>query len=298
MSEKNDFLGSELKNEEKLGALTDTENNGDTVLNDTYTTENFQDEMALNPDLEQSYAKKSFVQAPVIISLVIVLLIALGFLVFKVFFDTSIVGDWTVKSTATADEVGSSDDDSIKSYYCFENNGVASVCLGSMRMVGTYSLDTSEEGTRTVTVSVPSALEGTFEYDVTGNAFTGRTLVLTDTYYGQSVELASDKRIIPEVEPFDDFKPNEKLCDKWVFNDAYYGTSAEYEFNDDGTFLFSEADSFYLEGVYTYTDDSITLKYYSTDVATTELSYEFVDSTIVINGLQYTKASQATADQS
>lgn len=306
MSEKNDFLSSELAKEEQLGAFTDTENNSDSGSNDTYVQTNyqgtdyeFQKNMNVGSDFQQAYKKKSFIQQPIIISFVILLLIAVGFLVFIMFFNTSIVGDWTVNSTATADEAGSSEnDDTIKSYYCFENGGKASVYLGTMKMVGTYSLGTSEEGTATVTVSVPSALEGTFEYYVTGNVFTGRKLVLTNTYYNQSVEFVSDKVKIPEVEPFDDFKPNEKLCEKWVFNDAYYGSSAEYEFRQDGTFVFSESDSFYIEGVYTYTDDTITLKYFGTEIATTDLSYEFVDSTIIINGLQYTRASDATADQS
>ncbi len=308
MSDNKDFLTSESEAEKNVDFDTDTTNN-DGGLSESADLENQELNTDFNPQQqcvpycscsapEQTAKKKSFVQLPIIISLAIVVVVALGFLVFKMFFNTSIVGAWTVKVTATADEADSSDaDDAAQSYYCFDNDGTASVYLGTMKMVGTYTLDTSEEGTRTVTVSVPSALEGTFEYDVTGNAFTGRTLVLTDSYYGQSVDLVSTELVIPEIEPYEDFEPDEKLCETWVFNDSFYNSSVSYEFKEDGTFVFSESDAFYLEGVYTYTDDTITLKYYGTELTTTDLSYQLVDSSIVINGLQYVKDTGSTGDE-
>ncbi len=309
MSDNKDFLTSESEAEKKVNFDTDTINNNG-GLNGSADLQNQGQNAGFNPPQQgyvpyynhyapvQTPKKKSFVQLPIIISLAIVVVAALTFLVLIMFFNTSIVGDWTVKVTATADEAGSSDsDDAAQSYYCFEYGGKASVYLGTMKMVGTYTLGTSDEGTNTITVSIPSALEGTFEYDVTGNIFTGRTLVLTDSYYGQSVDLVSTKLIIPRLEPYEDFKPNDQLCEKWVFNDSYYNSSVSYEFKENGTFEFSEADTFYLEGVYTYTDDTITLKYYGTEPTTTELSYQFVDSTIVINGLQYVKETNSTGDE-
>lgn len=309
MDENKDFLTSETEAEDKINSDTDTTTNDS---NQESFSGAFSDEIAeTQGNLETEAAavdynanasvavkkKKSFIQLPVIISLAILILVALGFLVFKVFFNTSVVGTWTVKTTASADEATTATaDEAAKNYYTFEDDGTASIHLGTMRMMGTYSLNTSDEGTKTIDISIPSALEGTFEYTVTGNELAGRTLTLKDTYYGQSIDLESSKLVIPDMKPDADFKPNDKLTGKWVYDDGYYKMS--YELNDDGTATVNQSDILFADGVYNYTDNTITIKYYTNQESVMELNYELKDNSIIINGIQFKKDTGSSSDES
>lgn len=309
MDENKDFLTSETEAEEKINSDTDTTTNDS---NQESFSGAFSDEIAeTQGNLETEAAavdynanasvavkkKKSFIQLPVIISLAILILVALGFLVFKVFFNTSVVGTWTVKTTASADEATTATaDEAAKNYYTFEDDGTASIHLGTMRMMGTYSLNTSDEGTKTIDISIPSALEGTFEYTVTGNELAGRTLTLKDTYYGQSIDLESSKLVIPDMKPDADFKPNDKLTGKWIYDDGYYKMS--YELNEDGTATVNQSDILFADGVYNYTDNTITIKYYTNQESVMELNYELKDNSIIINGIQFKKDTGSSSDES
>lgn len=309
MDENKDFLTSETEAEDKINSDTDTTTNDS---NQESFSGAFSDEIAeTQGNLETEAAtvdynanasvavkkKKSFMQLPVVISLAILILVALGFLVFKVFFNTGVVGTWTVKTTASADEATTATaDEAAKNYYTFEDDGTASIHLGTMRMMGTYSLNTSDEGTKTIDISIPSALEGTFEYTVTGNELAGRTLTLKDTYYGQSIDLESSKLVIPDMKPDADFKPNDKLTGKWIYDDGYYKMS--YELNEDGTATVNQSDVLFADGVYNYTDNTITIKYYTNQESVMELNYELKDNSIIINGIQFNKDTGSSSDES
>lgn len=309
MDDNKDFLASETEDENNINSDTDTTTNESTQESFSGA---FSDEIAeTQADSATDTApvdysasapvavkkKKGFIQLPVIISLAILILVALGFLVFKVFFNTSIVGTWTVKDTATADEATTATSDEVaKNYYTFDDDGTASIHLGTMKMIGTYSLETSEEGTRSIEISIPSALEGTFEYEVTGNEITGRTLTLKDTYYGQSIDLESTKLVIPEIKPDADFKPSDKLTAKWTYDDGYYKMS--YELREDGTATVSQSDILFADGVYNYTDSTITIKYYTNQEVTMELNYELADNSIIIDGIQFVKDTGSSSDES
>lgn len=309
MDEKKDFLTSETEAENNINSDTDTTTN---ESNQESFSGAFSDEIAeTQGNIETEAAavdcntnasvavkkKKSFIQLPVIISLAILILVALGFLVFKVFFNTSVVGTWTVKITASADEATTATaDEAAKNYYTFEDDGTASIHLGSMRMMGTYSLNTSDEGTKTIDISIPSALEGSFEYTVTGNEIVGRTLTLKDTYYGQSIDLESAKLVIPELKPDAGFKPNDNLTGKWIYDDGYYKMS--YELREDGTATINQSDILFADGVYNYNDNTITIKYFTNQESVMELNYELKDNSIIINGIQFKKDTGSSSDES
>lgn len=308
MDEKKDFLASESEAENTANSDADTTNNEN--IEETFSGA-FSDELAetqgvapvdYNANVPVA-VKKSFIQVPIIISIALIVLVALGFLVFRVFFNTSIDGTWMVKDTATPDEATTAtSDEAVKNYYCFEDDGSgkggkASIYLGSMRMIGEYTLSTSEEGTKTVNISIPTALEGSFEYEVSGNEIFGRTLELKDSYYGQKIELESTKLEIPEMKPDDDFKPSAKLTGKWTYDDGFYKMS--YEFREDGTATVSQSDILFADGVYSYTDNSITIKYYTNKEVTMELNYELKDNSIIIDGImQFVKETDSTSDES
>lgn len=243
--------------------------------------------------------KKRFIQVPIIISIALVVLVALGFLVFKLFFDTSIVGTWTVKDNATSDEAATAtSDEAAKTYFTFDSDGKATAQIGTMRMEGTYSTSSDEDGKRNVEISIPSVLEGSYEFTVSGNAFSGRTLLLNGTYYGQSVALTmeSAKLDVPKLEPDKDFKPNDKLTGKWTYDDGYYQMG--YEFRNDGTVTVNQSNILFADGVYSFTDSQITIKYYTNKEAKMELDYTLKDDSIIIDGMQFKKDTGSTNDQS
>ena len=317
MDEKKDFLTSENDEETAVNSDTDTVKTTNTFEDDLAealaeiespdepeSTGSFAEELADTAD--DAYAvdystpttpvkKKSFVQVPIIISAIILVLVALGFLVFRCFFNTSIVGVWTTSeaSTATADEAS---EESVKTYLAFENDGTVYLAIGTMKMQGTYSVLTNEEGTRVVDCSIPNALEGEYEFTVSGNEFSGRKLTLTNSTYGQSWEYESANRVIPEVKVEEGFKPSEKLTGNWIYDDGYYMFS--YDFKEDGTVTVNQSDILFVDGVYNYTDDVITIKYYTDSERTMEVQYQFNDDVLYMDGIPYTlEGSESTSDQ-
>lgn len=239
--------------------------------------------------------KKRLIHAPIIISIVILLAVVASFFIYKGFFNTSVVGSWTVKNTASADEAVQ-DTDAPKSYYTFKDNGEASITIGSMSMVGTYSLtENQEDGTHAIEVYIPSVMQGAFQYEVSGNVFSGRTLVLTDTYYGQNYEFESANLVIPELKPEDNFKANEKLVGTWTYDDGYNKLS--YEFRKDGTATINQMDMLFAEGVYSFTDEKIVIKYMAYDESEMVINYMFDKDKLIIDGYMFVKEDPASADQ-
>lgn len=309
-------------NKEFLGSDSETENNdnSDVNTNETQTdsqetTSSFDEVMAdVMPDEAQQAPveftqptavaepkKKSVIQLPIIIALICVVVVALGFLVFKCFFNTSVVGTWSVSNDSTADEATTATQDEVGiNYYTFEDDGTASITLGTMKMVGTYTV-TQEDGTQTITINIPYVLQSAFDYEVTGNAFTGRTLLLTNTEYQAKFTLKSANIKAPELKPAEDFKSNEKITGKWKDQTDYNAGNAyniSYTFNENGTVSINEGDQLYVEGVYTYDDSTITVTYYAGAEATMTLQYSFDGDILVINGLGYSKDTGASADES
>lgn len=308
MDENKEFLTSE-NTEETVKSETNTANVENDVKEssssaaDAEQTEGaFADELAeievdtaapaeYEKAVQQPEKKKHFIQVPIIISLIIVVGVALGFLVFKCFFNTSIVGTWaidddTAQSGATDDEASS-----VKTYYIFDDDGVASIAYGTMKYVGTYSISENE-----VSMEIQSAyLSTSFEFSVTGNVFTGRTLTFTDSSYDTEYTFHSTKIEAPDLKVDEDFKPNDKLTGEWNYYDGYY--DFDYNFKSDGTVSIGQNEMLFVDGVYTCTDDTITIKYYADSEQTMELEYTVNDDALILNGLQYFKVGSASADE-
>lgn len=307
MDENKEFLNSE-NTEETVNLETDninSENDAQDTLtgteDTTQTVSAFADELAeieensadtaeLGETAQQPEKKKHFIQIPVIISLIIVVGVALGFLVFKCFFNTSIVGTWAIEdptqSEASADEASSA-----QTYYIFDDNGVASIAYGTMKYVGTYSVSGNE-----VNMEITSAyLSASFEFSVKGNVFTGRTLTFTDSSYDTEYTFHSTSVKVPDMKVDEDFKPNDKLTGEWNYYDGYY--DFDYNFKSDGTVSIGQNDMLFVDGVYSCTDDTITIRYYADTEQTMELEYFVDDDSLIINGLQYLRVGSASADE-
>ena len=312
MDENKDFLGSdtEVENNENSDVNTNesqTESQETTSSFDEVMADVMSDEVQPQP-VEYTGTtdvvapkKKSVIQLPIIIALACVVVVALGFLVFKCFFNTSVVGTWAVDNTATGDEATTATQDEAGiNYYTFDDDGTASITLGTMKMVGTYTV-TEEDGAQTLTINIPYVLQSAFEYEVSGNAFTGRTLTLTNADYQTTFTLKSANIKTPELKPDENFKPNEKITGKWKDQADYNASNSyniSYTFNENGTVSINEGDQLYVEGVYTYDDSTITVTYYASAEATMALQYSFDGDILVINGLGYSKDTGSSADQS
>lgn len=324
MDDNKDFLDSEKESEKTEISDTDTIENPQTdnenVTEETATdsTNSFADEFAetqpqaidynSSPAAQAQVAnKKRVLQLPIIIAIILVVLCALGFLVFKCFFNTSAVGTWTVDNTASADQATSTstNDEANLNYYTFsdqkdkDGNLTASISVGTMKMVGTYTV-ANADGKNTITINIPNVLTGSFEYSVTGNVFTGRTLTLTSTEYKTSVKLKSATLKTPELKPDQDFKPNSKITGKWKDQSSYNDKNSyniSYVFNEDGTMQVNEANQLYVDGVYTYNDKVITVTYYAGSKATMKLNYSLDGNTLVINGLGFSKDTGSSKDE-
>lgn len=292
MEENKDLLTSE-STEETINAEDEAQETSTSAFADELSEleENMVTPVEFGETAVQTNNKKRFIQLPIIISLIIVVGVVLGFLVFKCFFNTSIVGTWvieddTAQSGATEDEASA-----VKTYYIFENDGVASIAFGTMKYVGTYSISGNE-----ISMDISSAyLTASFEYTVTGNVFTGRTLTFTDASYDTDYTFHSTNRETPDLKVDDDFKSNDKLTGEWNYYDGYYDFS--YTFNSNGTVSIDQNNMLFVDGVYSCTDNTITIRYYADSEQTMELEYTVDDDALVINGLQYLRVGSASADE-
>ena len=275
-------------------------NSEESVLNSDFEEFNSALELIQENDIILSKKKKTLLQVPIIISLVLVLGLVAGLFVMKGFFNTSVVGTWIINDQSTPDEATKTTEevDPNINYYTFKDDGTALISLGTMRMVGTYEIIDGKDGSDdTINIDIPNALQNSFTFKVNGNIFTGRTLVLESEYYNKGLEFKSAKLITPEIKPDPKFKPNDKLIGTWTYNDGYNKLS--YEFNKDGTALFNQYDILYADATYTYTDEKIVLTYYISAVETGDMEIKYVaeDDKLIINGYAYNKENPASADQ-
>ncbi len=315
-AESIDNCDAESKTQENNTLQNSTES-ADNSANEEATASSFGDEIAelLNDEPQQDESsdvlpvdyeapesaqavpqKKKFpVQVPIMISFFIVLAVALTFFIIKGFFDTSIIGTWSIESSASADEVNKPDI-SYKVYYSFLSDGKYKVNMGTNEEVGTYTLSTNEEGEPTVTIGSDTMSAQEYNYKVTGNIFTGKKLTLSVPSYNFSQDLKSDRVVIPKLKVSKDFKANDKLTGEWVYNDGYYNFA--YTFNDDGTVKVNSNNISTLSGVYTCKDNVITITYFSIKEESMDLPFSFNgDDEIILNNLQFFRAGSASADE-
>lgn len=297
-TEENESAINEEKTEQ---ANIAEENNDDGDTLDQLTTDVSENEMVETPDgamVEATKVKnKHFIQTPLIIAGAILLCAVIGFVVWKVFFNTSIEGSWVVQgSIATSDEAQTIDDaKNMATYYTFTNDGKVSLKLGTMDMQGTYTTKQNDDGSQTVSVSVSYFFTGDYTYTVTGNNFTGRVLTLTSTSTTSGTaaqSFAFDSATQPEqkLTPSSDFEVNNDILGSW--NESDYNMT--YTFNADGTTHINENDMLSVDGTYVVNDSTITITYKANGDLTLDVEYSFDSDTdtLVLSGLGYTKVSE------
>lgn len=263
-------------------------------------------------------------RAPILIAACIFLCTILFFAGWKLFFDTSIEGDWAVEVTSDSGE-------KIFGYtFSFEGDHVFRMRSGGTSLVGRYYSDTRKksDGTSEPIISIyltnmgSSYISADFGYTVSGNAFSGRVLRLTDytgifmpsdnaesdpedvknkkkitgfveedgtTYYSWDF-LSSDYK--PQIDYFDDFKKDESVSGSWKYTDTSTDYSYTLTFNDDGSFEQYSYES-ELVGAYRYSDGKFSLRFYSLGgkLSETEIAASVSGDKLTFNGLSYTRTA-------
>lgn len=250
-------------------------------------------EEVISEETESAPVKtKKKIQTPIIIAACVLLVAVLGFLGYRVFFNNSVVGTWVLEDEATADEADKGTGESLR-YYTFENDGKASITLGTMKVFGTWSYGSGDEtatddqsGSK-ITVSISYFFDGTFDYTVEGNALTGKKLTIKSEDY--SLNFISKSIPAQKVEVDKKFKEVKAVTGSWK-NDDYQQT---YTFNADGTCSLNQVDTLVVEGTYTVNkeDKIITIKYRDTGENSMDVDYETDKSgdKITFSGIEYEK---------
>lgn len=208
--------------------------------------------MSLEENINQKTKKKRKrrIDKPVVIAFFIVLLSVVVLVCWQVLFDTNIKGSWKLEFE---------EDGKNYSYgFTFGENNTFSQSFGGIKYSGTYTLDPSAS-----TLSIKSVTFGNenvntqFQYEVSGNVFDGKTLVLTNAA-NNKLPFVNSEPFEPDIKKYDDFKPDDKLTGIWLYKNDDTGYSYTFTFHKDGTYEYLyDGVSYYgaykvKDGVYTY----------------------------------------------
>lgn len=295
--ENKDFLpGENSSGEENATDASENINEKTEALADTENTDLKNSSVQAAGAAPVKVKNNRVIQVPVIIAAAILVCAVLAFFAWKVFFNNSVVGTWVVQgSIATSDEA-STDEAARNSatYYTFYENGKASLTVGTMEVSGTYEVTQGEDGTQNLSVSIYYYFTGEYTYTVSGNALTGRQLVLSNESQQTIAFESADKPVI-KMEPSKDFEKNDDVTGTW--NESDYNMT--YTFNEDGTVQIAEQEvelangetvpMLTVTGTYVIRDGVITVTYMTNEETTLDIEFSRDGDTLVLSGLGYTK---------
>ena len=302
MDENKDFLNE--------GTVSETDTNEDNGVVDIA-------EMA-KPNV-QAPQKKPLVMKPVLVAAGIVLVVALAVIVIRLFFNSSVEGTWhyvrevpMMAADATSDEPETV---SVDYYFKFERDNKVSATIGTITSRGTYDVYKNSEGQSVINMNLTDLITsynflayGEYEISVSGNAFTGRKLVMSTAQdESGTIEMESASYAAPEIERENEFTVNEDIVGKWEFKQEGYDLSDE--FGKDGTTKYNEyvkqtnpytgmetTIDYTINGIYDVTDNTITVHFIYTKDSSMDIVYTLDDNTLTINGFPFVREGTATAD--
>lgn len=278
---------------ESFAYSEDAENNADGIpAGDAEGTafgfETAQDTLEENP----AEKKKRGLQAPVIISLCIVVAALLGYFVFTGFFLKEPEGvTW------------SNEIEGATYYYEFKNDGSFDAYVGSVEIHSTYQKSKTEDGnTLTVGATIGDFYSGApATYEITGSRLLGNQ-ELTCKYneeYQFTAKQFGKKDV--KLELPEDFTPDEELLGTWLFKYMNYDIY-KVTFNDDGAMVLEFVqDGIKYNGTYTISDGTINFTYFVAESFATPLEYSVDGDTLNFMGYTFVRegsaAAEATPDQ-
>lgn len=219
-------------------------------------------------------------------------------IVWKLFFNQSILGVWNYNIEGSYTEtfdIAESDDmpSEIETQYsqrvCYEftDQNECIVTLGTMSVPGSFEMASTEEYGNVVSIYVAyngsPVVYGSFKYEITGNAFTGRKLKLTNVSYDDDVQTFERGEGEYPITPFEGANIDDKLTGSW-----YDETNAlTYEFTSDGKMIRTSDGGLCVEHYYTIMQDNVILAKYAVDSEQSETyGYEFKDDRLYIDNFE------------
>ncbi len=243
--------------------------------------------------------KKVKVQKPIIIAacVLIAALIAAG--VYFLFFNNSVVGTWIIdESTSSSDEASKTKADENIRYYTFNDDGTASIKLGTIEIFGTWnytdtssaSADEKAEKTDKIDIEILPIIKGTFEFELKGNAFSGRVFTLTSNQ--TSIDFKNASKAEPDLKVSAKFKADKTVTGKWKNKDY----NLIYDFKDDGTCHLSNNDRITTTGTYTVNSNKkqITVVYVGEEKSKMYIPYAKGEkkNQLILSGYKFSKVNE------
>lgn len=264
-------------------------------------------------------------RAPLIIAACAFAVTILFFCGWKCFFNTDIRGCWRL-------EVSVPDSDKKIEYnFTFEDNNVMRYQTGGQAAIGRYFLSKKNNKdvlTFFLTNGQNYPLSAEFNYDFSGNVFTGRKLSLTDrsgfllSPDGEDTDsetIEAKKKITGSVKendltyyvwdltspaqedfkqdkPAEDFKEDKQLTGTWIYKADEEGFDYTFTFNSDGTFEQRNFES-EIHGTYTVSDGKCKVSFYSLSntLMDGELAYSVKDGVLTFGTHEFTRTNDKDA---
>lgn len=254
------------ENEEELTELEKDDKKINSDENDNFSAKDSDNETVAEKPRKRKIIKNN--PFPIIITIILVLLVFL--LVWKFFFDKSLTGTWhyfdTYEVTETYDVAETADtatyDTAVREYtekivYNFNSDGSCEASIGAWTIPGEYSIYEDESGNPAVFISIiyqyQPVVYGSFNYEVKGNVFTGRSLILNDNYGLE--QTFSQGRGEELLKPFSDFEVDTALVGKWTNEEE----GMTWTFDEKGYMVLTTSEGYVIEHVYTTMENSFVL---------------------------------------
>lgn len=268
--------------------------------------------------------RKHHMDSSLKLAFLLFMITVLFFGAWKCFFDTDILGSWTFKITQSERKYTFN--------FTFEDNNVVRYHYGGQTYIGKYNfVDDSPQIHIFIGSLGRTYIDGYFDYEVSGNIFTGKTLKLTDRsgvimdpddlsseqeetdftklkkkvaesvvednirYYRMSFENDS---VEPEIHKYDDFKTDEKLIGTWLYDDTETGYSYTITFGKDGIVREMSSEMEFI-GAYTVKDGVCTYNFVAAGGTTQDLTFDYTidGDKITVNGQELTRTNDIYAYQ-
>ena len=250
----------------------------------------------------------------------VLMLVALAVIVIRLFFNSSVEGTWHYVREVPMMAADATSDEAVESvkvdyYFTFEGNDKVTATIGTITSKGTYEITKNAEGKSAISMTLTDLITsynflpyGEYDLSVSGNAFTGRKLVMfTSQDESATIEMESASYTAPEITRENEFTVKEDIVGTWEFSQTGYDLS--YTFTQDGKVQYNEyvtqtnpytgmemTIDYTINGIYDVTDNTITIHFIYTKDSSMDIVYSLENNTMYINGFPFTKAGTASAD--
>lgn len=269
---------------------------------------------------QQPQKSKPVIMKPILVAAGIVLVVALAVIVIRLFFNSSVEGTWHYVREVPMMAADATSDEAVESvkvdyYFTFEGNDKVTATIGTITSKGTYEITKNAEGKSAISMTLTDLITsynflpyGEYDLSVSGNAFTGRKLVMsTSQDESATIEMESASYTAPEITRENEFTVKEDIVGTWEFSQTGYDLS--YTFTQDGKVQYNEyvtqtnpytgmemTIDYTISGIYDVTDNTITIHFIYTKDSSMDIVYSLENNTMYINGFPFTKAGTASAD--